>query len=139
GDGGRHEGTELLESEIELRHWVGAGERPEAISASVADHELCYTKASMAMKPFKSEHEGYVGNYGNTVDRWYHRAAVVLWPRDRTFVIRAKASPQWAISEIEKKLNANKTTEGLALVQSLLPFWMHVAGHSERKGLIEAA
>jgi hypothetical protein len=89
-------------------------------------------------EPFESEHEGYMGNYGNTVDRWYHRAAVVLWPRDRTFIIRAKASPKWAVGEIGKKLKSNKTTEGLLLVQRLLPFWKNLASHGDGKALTEA-
>jgi len=134
GDAGTPELTELLESEIELRHWVGAGEWPEAISASVADHELCYTKASVAMKPFKSEHEGYMGNYGNTVDRWYHRAAVVLWPRERTFLIRAKASARWAISEVAGSLKSGRIEEARDLTKRLLPFWAAVAQRESGPG-----
>jgi len=44
------------------------------------------------MNPFDSEYTGFMGNWGNTLDRWYHRAAIVIWPRERTFVIRARAS-----------------------------------------------
>ncbi len=32
-------------------------------------------------KPTTEEFEGYTGNAGNTLDRWYHRSAIVLWPR----------------------------------------------------------
>jgi hypothetical protein len=63
-----------------------------------------YTRPSVDLEPFESEHEGYTGNAGNTVEHWYHRAAVVLWPRERTFVIRAKASPRWGIGEVAKSL-----------------------------------
>jgi len=131
-----HELVDLVDSDVELRHWVGS--RPRAMSADVGSQELCYTKPSVEFEPFESEHEGYMGNYGNTVDRWYHCAAVVLWPRDRTFIIRAKASPQWAVGEIGKKLKGNKTTEGLSLVQRLLPFWRNLVGHGDGKALIEA-
>jgi hypothetical protein len=83
--------TELVDSDVELRHWIGpGGGRPETITGGVGADELCYTKPSVDFEPFESEHEGYMGNWGNTVDRWYHRAAVVLWPRERTFVIRAR-------------------------------------------------
>jgi hypothetical protein len=64
-----------------------------------------------------------MGNYGNTVDRWYHRAAIVLWPRDRTFVIRAKGSPYWGIGEVAKRLRAKAADpEALDLARRLLPF-----------------
>lgn len=119
---GTPELTDLLESSVELRHWVGPGERPQDIASDVDERELCYTKPSVELKPFKSEHEGYMGNYGNTVDRWYHRSAVVLWPRERTFVIRAKASARWAIGEVAKTLRQHKD-EARALAKRLLPFW----------------
>jgi len=82
-----------------FRHWIGSGKRPRAIAAGVDANELCYTQPSVELEPFESEPEGYMGNEGNTVDGWYHRAAVVLWPRERTFAIRAKASPRWGISQ----------------------------------------
>jgi hypothetical protein len=106
------------------------------ISAGVADHELCYTKASVAMKPFQSEHEGYMGNYGNTVDRWYHRAAVVLWPRERTFVIRARASARWAIGEVASTLKRGRIEDARALTVRLLPFWADVAQREMSRGFV---
>lgn len=127
--------TELIDSDIELRHWIGTGGRREAIAAGVDAGELCYTKPSVELEPFESEHEGYMGNWGNTVDHWYHRAAVVLWPRERTFVIRAKASARWAIGEVTKTLNAGNTGEAMQMVQRLLPFWTQTAGREEARGL----
>jgi hypothetical protein len=79
------------------------------------------------MKPFQSEHEGYMGNYGNSVDRWYHRAAVVMWPRERTFLIRAKASARWAIGEVASSLKGGRLEEARDLTTRLLPFWTAVA------------
>jgi hypothetical protein len=38
-----------------------------------------------------------MGNDGNTLDRWYRRAAVPVWPRDPAFANRAQASPSWAL------------------------------------------
>ncbi len=32
-------------------------------------------------KPTREEYEGYTGNAGNTLDRWYHRAAIAIWLR----------------------------------------------------------
>ena len=36
-------------------------------------------------KPTSEEFEGYTGNAGNTLDRWYHRSAIVVWHRDHHF------------------------------------------------------
>lgn len=47
-----------------------------------------------------------MGNYGNTMDRWYRRAAIVLWPRERSFAVRAEASPRWALEALAARLRA---------------------------------
>ena len=40
-------------------------------------------------KPTSEDFEGYTGNAGNTLDRWYHRSAIVLWHRDHHFDVVA--------------------------------------------------
>ncbi len=121
---GEPELLELNDSDVELRHWVGdarggAPERPVHPSS----REICFTKESAELEPFKSEHEGYRGNYGNTMDRWYHRAAVVLWPRSREFVIKARHAPSYAVDELAARIAARDLTGAREGARSLLPFW----------------
>ena len=129
--------VDLLDSEVELRHWVPSDGRIEGISGHVDDDELCFTKPSNELEPFASEHEGYMGNWGNTVDRWYHRAAVVLWPRERTFVIRAKAAPRWAVDEIQHVLREGDVERARSLAGRLAPFWTEVAPREQSRGFFE--
>lgn len=42
-------------------------------------------------KPTTEDYEGYTGNAGNTLDRWYHRSAIVVWHRDRHFEVIASS------------------------------------------------
>jgi len=42
-------------------------------------------------KPTSEEFEGYTGNAGNTLDRWYHRSAIVVWHRDQHFEVVASS------------------------------------------------
>ncbi len=119
---------DLCDSDVELRHWVGPdGAVDPGVPANVRDDEICSTRPSVEMDPFRSEHEGYMGNYGNTVDRWYHRAALALWPRSRAYVVRAKASPIWAVDELDRLIRAGKKEEAGSKAHSLLPFWRHRA------------
>ncbi|WP_437638384.1 2OG-Fe(II) oxygenase [Sorangium sp. So ce854] len=120
--------VDLLDADVELRHWVGPDGRVAAsIPVRLAMDEVCFTRASTEIDPFRSEHEGYMGNYGNTVDRWYHRAALVMWPRARSFVIRAKVSPAWAVDELASRVEAGGLDEARDRAKELLPFWRHVA------------
>ncbi|MEA2463051.1 MAG: hypothetical protein QOJ98_798 [Acidobacteriota bacterium] len=82
--------TDLIDSDIELRNWVASeSKKPAAISSAVRDGELCYTRPLADMSPFQSDYTGFVGNWGNTLDRWYHRAAIVMWPRARSSSVHA--------------------------------------------------
>ena len=135
---------ELLDEDVELRHWVSRdGKKPPRGTAIPAYNEVCATLSSCDTKPYKSEHEGYMGNYGNTVDRWYHRAAVVLWPRERNFVIRARVSPSWAVKQVasrlsagaKKEVSAGAKKEARAMADSLLPFWSQAVRQDETDAL----
>jgi hypothetical protein len=120
--------SDLIDSDIELRNWVASGsKKAAAISSAVGDEELCYTRPSAEMSPFQSDYTGYMGNWGNTLDRWYHRAAIVIWPRERTFIIRARASASWALKEVGRTLLREKQQDARRMVESLLPFWNHTA------------
>lgn len=126
-----YELIELQDSTIELNHWLDVAGKPiEGIPGTVGDEELHFTKPSSDLDPFKSEHEGYQGNYGNTVDRWYHRAAFVMWPRANTFALRAQASPQWAVDELLALPRAN-TSELESRIKTLLPRWKRTASSVE--------
>lgn len=122
---------ELLDLEdwsIYLHHWVdAAGKHSTGLDVPVEDHELVEAKPSRELEPFRVEHEGYQGNYGNTVDRWYHRAALLMWPRENTFLLRAKADPGWAVDQL-LAIPPGGSAELEAKVTSILPSWRSRAG-----------
>jgi len=68
-----HELQELIEDSATLTHWVNADIAGDP-TLHVRDSELCWTRESDEFSPFAEEYEGYMGNYGNTLDRQYQRA-----------------------------------------------------------------
>ncbi len=138
--GGNHDDyqlNDLIDDEITLGWWTspeGAGGEP--ISLHVPDSEVCATTPSANLTPYQSEYEGYMGNYGNTLDRWYRRAAVVVWVRDRAFAARAEAGSQRALSELHTRMEAGDLEGARAAAESLAPFWRTTGS---RAGLLGAA
>lgn len=53
-------------------------------------------------KPTSEEYEGYTGNAGNTLDRWYHRTALVLWPKTQHYRVIAAAGYRKSIPLFKK-------------------------------------
>jgi len=111
GDHDDYQLNELIDDEITLGWWTSLdGTGGEPVSLHVPDSEVCATTPSADLAPCQSEYEGYMGNYGNTLDRWYRRAAVVVWARDRAFAARAEAGSQEALSELHARIGAETWT-----------------------------
>ena len=131
---------ELIDSSVTLGCWVDQSDRPaEPIVTSVGDGELCATTPTAELAPYTSEYEGYMGNYGNTMDRWYHRGALFLWPRRRAFAVRAEASPRWALDELAARVRAGDVAGAREMAASLAPFWDRVVNHEEGRRFLTKA
>ena len=124
GSDGDYDIQELIDSEVSLTHWTGPdGTRLEETSLSVDGDEVCASTETGGLEAYSSEYEGYMGNWGNTLDRWYHRAAVLVWPRDQAFANRAETSPAWALDELAAIASAGDVPGARAAVATLAPFW----------------
>src|SRR6266550_3368244 len=124
GGGGEYEIQDLIDSEATLTHWTGpeGGTRLEETSLHVDRNQVCASTPTGNLAPYSSEYEGYMGNWGNTLDRWYHRAAVIVWPREQAFANRAETSPAWALDELAA-MAAGDVPGARAAAGTLVPFW----------------
>jgi hypothetical protein len=127
---------DLVNSEVELTHWLAPeGKRAEDVSLHIWDHEVCASTSSGDLKPYASEYEGNMGNYGNTLDRWYKRGALIVWPCDQAFANRAEASPAWAMDDLDARARSGNPEEALAAARTLEPFW-ETAAHGRQAVLL---
>ena len=123
GDG-EYDIQELIDSEVTLTHWTGPdGARLEETALYVAGTEVCASTPTGALEPYESEYEGYMGNWGNTLDRWYHRAAVAVWPQEQAFANRAETAPSWALDELAAMASAGDLAGARAAAATLAAFW----------------
>ncbi|WP_162896434.1 2OG-Fe(II) oxygenase [Cysteiniphilum halobium] len=74
--------NDIIDSETTIEYWLDRqGNHRDFNSCYVDD---CYVHATVSgedFTPYDSEYEGFMGNYGNTMDRWYKRAAIVMWQK----------------------------------------------------------
>lgn len=79
GSAGNPEPDELIDEEMALDFWVDADDRRlrrDALQVTRADTES-FTETDESFL-VNEEYEGYMGNYGETLDYWYRRAALVI-------------------------------------------------------------
>lgn len=131
---------ELIDSEIHLSRWVAPGDRESTpIESYVAEEETCASTPTSALKAHTSEYEGYTGNAGNTMDRWYHRAAIVVWPRELGFAVRGEAQPGWALDNLRRLIESGRAGEARELAASLPLFWSVIENREDRAGILGEA
>lgn len=118
-----YELQELIESTTSLDCWLDESDEATPTSLTVYDDEVCATTPTADLSPHKSSYEGYMGNYGNTLDRWYRRAAIVVWPRRWAFAIRAQASPGWALDRLADLVRAGDVAGARDTAATLTSFW----------------
>jgi len=86
-DNGLHEMGEVFESSLSAEHWSDSAGHSLPIGVlSVEEDELLDPESLRDVKP-EEEFEGYTGNAGMTLERWYRHAAVILWPERKHFEV----------------------------------------------------
>lgn len=63
-----------------------------------------------------------MGNYGNTLDRWYHRAAIILRKKDATLINLFHCDKIEALKSIGKILKKD-LNQGQKMLRKILPYW----------------
>ena len=123
GDG-EYELIDVIDSSVSLVRWIDpeSGET-EKIRLDISPREICTRTEHPRLEPYEQSYEGYMGNYGNTLDRWYRRAALIIWPRRLEFANRAESSPGWGLRHLLDSARAGKLDQTRELARTLAPFW----------------
>src|SRR5215472_3855349 len=133
-----YELQELIESTTSLDWWLDESGEATPASLTIDDDEVCASTPTADLSPRESSYEGYMGNYGNTLDRWYRRAAIVVWPRRWAFAVRAEASPGWALDRLANLVQAGDVAAAREAAGTLESFWS-VPGNANHEHLLGRA
>jgi hypothetical protein len=132
-ESGPYEMEEVYETSLTAEHWMDAdGDRPPLGALNVTEDEVLDPEALQLVTP-EEEFEGYTGNAGMTLDRWYRHAAVFLWPNNRHFEVLCDAGIDSAIQMLGqlvhqwqqsgKKAAAALREEGVAFARAIIARW----------------
>ncbi len=113
--GGDYEMGEIYDSSLSADHWSDRhGKKVQLGEIHLDEDEIVADAALGEDEPSREDFEGYTGNEGMTLERWYHRAAVIIWPRSRHFQVLSGAGTEASIGGLEamvKRLNRAKKAE----------------------------
>src|SRR5262249_48154952 len=86
------------EQSFVAKHWsAGKGSKIALGEIDLDEEEIVDPLSVQDWEASREEFEGYTGNAGMTLERWYHRAAVVIWPCDKHFEVLCTAGTDASI------------------------------------------
>ena len=129
---------EILDSTVEIDPAVGEALR---FDRAVSYAELAEVTPPADLVPYDSEYTGYMGNWGNTIDRWYRQAAIVVWPLARAFAIRAKGDPLGALDDLLARTATDDSSRRTRAddAATLLRFWTDAVRRDDQQELLPGA
>ncbi len=82
---------EIYDESLTVDEWRSPGGRVEKLGCFPIDESQIISAQELAdAEPDEKFAEGFTGNAGCTMEHWYHRAAIVLWPKDKEAQILAR-------------------------------------------------
>ena len=112
--GSEREMGEIFEASLTANYWSDRhGDTCRFGRMELDDDEIVTNAALDTNDPSEEEFEGYTGNAGMTLARWYHRAAILIWPREQHFSVLRSAGTEAAIGGLEAMVKALKRASGM--------------------------
>lgn len=94
---------DIYEESLSLDGWSDCDGKPVRFGQiDLSEKEIIADPPFSKWAPSREEIEGYTGNEGVTAKRWYHRAAIVVWPRDNQYSVLCDAGTAAAIGGLEQ-------------------------------------
>jgi hypothetical protein len=96
---------EVFEDSLSINHWSDRDGQQVALGEiNLEQDEIVADRPCEDWDLSREEFEGFTGNAGMTLERWYHRAAIVLWPKKNHFRILCDAGTDAAIAGLQVKV-----------------------------------
>ncbi|MEX2185183.1 MAG: 2OG-Fe(II) oxygenase, partial [Pirellulales bacterium] len=138
GDGTGYEMGEIFDESLSINNWSDRGGNKVAFDEMPLDAgQIVSAQGVDAWELTQEEFEGFTGNAGMTLERWYHRAAVVVWPREHHFAVLCSSGTNAAIAGFEamvKKWKRARKAEQPSERKSCLQFAGAIIGEWQRRG-----
>lgn len=104
-----YEMGDVFDEGLSANHWSGRdGQEIHLGEIDLDQEEIVAPQPLEDWTISREEFEGYTGNAGMTLERWNHRAAVVIWPQRDHFQVLCSAGTDAAIVGLEAMVRKRK-------------------------------
>jgi 2OG-Fe(II) oxygenase superfamily len=145
-----YEMGDIFDEGLSADHWSDRDGKKISLGEIDLDQEEIVSSQPLADWTIsREEFEGYTGNAGMTLERWYHRAAVVVWPQRNHFQVLCSAGTEATIAGLEamvKKWKRSRKSEqeherssclkfAKAIIDTWAPRQFHYSSYENRDSI----
>jgi predicted 2-oxoglutarate/Fe(II)-dependent dioxygenase YbiX/ATP:corrinoid adenosyltransferase len=95
---------EVIDEHVTIDGWKSAsGKNVRMDALSVGGDSIVSQTPVDQWKPTSFDYEGYTGNAGNTLDRWYHKSAIAIWAQSDHFDVLVDMGMESSIAQFLKQ------------------------------------
>src|SRR6185437_2802440 len=109
-DGGSHEMGEVYDTSLTAEQWRSPDGQAPPFGKIPVEREEVVPPESLTDSDPEEDFEGYTGNAGMTLERWYRHAAVVIWPNLWHLDILCQIGSREALPELARMVSAWQTS-----------------------------
>jgi hypothetical protein len=121
---------ELIDNSTSLNFWIDEHNQPLTYHYDQVDEEeVCWSTPTEDLEPDETQHEGYMGNYGNTVDYWYRRAAIVLWPKQAQIRMNFRLNHDGAMRSVFQLIQKQGNESYVLDIIKQADYYFHQSNH----------
>ncbi len=106
--GGEYTMVEVYETELTADHWSDPEGNRLPIGELTIDEDEVLDPESLTDVVPEEDFQGYTGNEGSPLDRWYRHAAIFLWHEDRHFEIICSRDSRLVVPELARMIARRK-------------------------------
>ncbi len=97
---------EVIDEHVTIDGWRSAsGKNVRMEPLSVGSDSIVSQTPIDQWKPTSFDYEGYTGNAGNTLDRWYHKSAIAIWAQSDHFNVLVDMGMKSSIAQFLMRQN----------------------------------
>lgn len=134
GDFGKLDVGETFDDEIVIDNWKDIQGKSKRLPSLRCDSKQLISATPVDQWiPTEQDYEGYTGNAGNTLDRWYHKSAIVMWPNSQRFNVITQMGLDYAIekflevvakrSKLKGEKRVDATHECVEFAKAIISSW----------------
>ncbi|MGL4551158.1 MAG: 2OG-Fe(II) oxygenase, partial [Gemmataceae bacterium] len=128
GDPANYTMGEIYDESLMAGNWSDPDGRKLPLGeVPIEDEELVDPEQLKKVKP-EEEFEGYTGNAGMTIDRWYRHAAVVIWADAKHYEILCAAGSQGAAAALAGMVEKGQKAGAGAFAGTIIAQWKPTHG-----------